>query len=68
MPSLTKYITQTTMKSKPANASICIKCRKCEPLCPQKIIIGDELSNVAKSLEGFYYKPLRFVIKKFMKL
>lgn len=63
-----KYIMQTSLKTQAHNASLCIQCGKCETHCPQKIEIRKELSNVTKSLEGFYYKPARFFIKKFMKL
>ncbi|NTV90445.1 MAG: 4Fe-4S binding protein, partial [Clostridiales bacterium] len=67
-PAFTKYLTQTSMKSQPHNASLCTKCGKCESHCPQKIEIRNELEKVSKSLEGLMYKPSRFFIKKFMKL
>ena len=63
-----KYIMQTSMKTQAHNASLCSKCGKCEKHCPQKIAIRDELDKVTKTMEGFYYKPVRFFIKKFMKL
>ena len=63
-----KYIMQTSLKSQPHNASLCVKCGKCEKHCPQKIKISEELTHVTKKLEGFYYKPLRLIIKKFMRL
>jgi uncharacterized protein len=59
---------QTSLKSKAHNASQCSKCGKCEAHCPQKIAIRDELAKVSKTMEGFYYKPARFLIKRFMKL
>ena len=61
------YLMQTTMKATPTNASKCMKCGKCEKHCPQNISIIKELGNVQKSLEGFYYKPLCAVIKKFVR-
>ena len=62
------YLMQTSFKKESHNASRCTKCGKCEPLCPQGIKIIDELSNVSKKLEGFTYKPITYVAKKFMKL
>jgi predicted aldo/keto reductase-like oxidoreductase len=66
--SISKYIMQTSLKTQPHNASLCTKCGKCETHCPQKIAIRNELGNVTKAMEGFYYKPVRFFVKKFMKL
>jgi len=68
MSAFGKYIMQTSIISKPHNASLCTKCGLCEKHCPQNIAIRDELSNVSKAMEKFYYKPLKFLIKKFMKL
>lgn len=68
MSAFGKYVMQTSLRRKATNASLCTKCGKCEPHCPQKIAIRDELSKVSKSMEGFYYKPMRFLIKRFMKL
>lgn len=63
-----KYIMQTSLKTQAHNASLCSKCGKCEIHCPQKIAIRDELTKVSKTMEGLYYKPVRFFIKRFMKL
>lgn len=68
IPAITKYVMQTSLKSKASNASLCIQCGKCETHCPQSIPIRLELAKVSKAMEGFYYKPARFVIKKFMRL
>jgi predicted aldo/keto reductase-like oxidoreductase len=62
------YITHTSLKAKTHNASLCSKCGKCETHCPQKIKIRDELSKVSKTMEGFFYKPARFILKRFMKI
>ena len=63
-----KYIMQTSLKTKAHNASLCSKCGKCEIHCPQKIAIRDELAKVSKTMERFYFKPARVLIKRFMKL
>lgn len=63
-----KYIMQTSLKSEASNASLCTQCGACEVHCPQKIAIREELRNVTNKMEGIYYKPVRFLIKKFMKL
>lgn len=62
-----KYIMQTSLKTHASNASLCSKCGLCEKHCPQKIAIRDELANVSRSMEGLLYKPVRYIIKRFMK-
>lgn len=68
MGAFSKYLMQTSLKSEPHNASLCVKCGKCEKHCPQEIKIIEELENVTKKLEGIYYKPIRAIAKRFMKL
>ena len=63
----TTYMMQTSLKTKPTMASACTGCGKCEKHCPQDIKIREELANVKKNLEGFYYKPIKAVAKRFMK-
>jgi len=65
---LATYIMHVSMKKKPQIASLCNQCGKCEGRCPQKIEIRKELKNTAKVLEGFYFKPVVFMLKKFMRL
>jgi len=65
---LTKYILQTSLKTKPQIASLCNKCGQCEKRCPQKIKIFTELQNTVKTFEKFYFKPILFLAKRFMKL
>ncbi|OPZ94382.1 MAG: putative oxidoreductase [Firmicutes bacterium ADurb.Bin419] len=62
------YIVQTSLKAKPHNASLCSKCGKCEAHCPQKIKIRDELTKVSKSMEGVFYRPVRAIAKRFMRI
>ena len=68
MSALQKYTTQTAFKAKPQIASQCNKCGKCEKDCPQSIKIGDELENAAKELEKFWFKPMMWVARRFMRL
>jgi len=65
---ITTYMMQTSLKRENHNASRCVSCGKCEENCPQKIEIREELTKVSKRLEGFYYRPISFLAKKFMRL
>jgi len=49
------------------NASMCAACGKCEKHCPQGIRIQQELKAVQRAMEGGLYKPLRFLVRKFMR-
>lgn len=57
-----------SMSQRPANASQCIECGKCVPLCPQQIDIPYQLKTVAKEMEGPLYKPLAKVARKFLRI
>jgi len=65
---LKKYIMLTSLKTQKMNASLCTKCKKCENHCPQKIMISEEMTKVANTLEGIYFKPLISLIRWFMRL
>ncbi|WP_312694202.1 4Fe-4S dicluster domain-containing protein [Caproiciproducens sp.] len=54
--------------AKPAVASQCRQCGKCESHCPQKIAIRKELKTVSREMEGVLYKPFVAVVRKFMKV
>ena len=56
------------MSKKPAYASMCIQCGKCESHCPQDIAIREELKMVAKEMEGVFFKPVVSIIRKFMRI
>ena len=62
------YLTYTSMSADTKTASRCIKCNACEVHCPQGIRIGDQLDMVSRAFEGPIYKPVRYLIKKFMQL
>jgi predicted aldo/keto reductase-like oxidoreductase len=58
---------QTSMKKEAGGASRCVGCGKCEARCPQHIEIRRQLKLVSKSLEPFYYRPARALIRKVMR-
>lgn len=43
---------------KPSYASLCKNCGKCEKSCPQHLQIRNNLKDVSKEMESFYFKPL----------
>ncbi len=50
------------------NASQCTRCGKCEQHCPQSIAIRNHLETTKKALEGFPYRPMRFVMRKMFRM
>ncbi|MDR3645308.1 MAG: aldo/keto reductase [Clostridia bacterium] len=56
------------MSSRPANASQCRECGKCESHCPQKIAIRQELKTVSHEMEGIFYRPIVAIARKIMKI
>ena len=53
---------------KPAYASRCTSCGKCESHCPQQIPIRGELKKVSTEMEGGIVKPIIWAVRRFMKL
>jgi len=56
------------LSAKPAYASKCIGCGKCESHCPQNIAIRQQLKLVSKEIEGLLFKPVVWIARKFMRL
>ncbi|MDF2567751.1 MAG: putative oxidoreductase of aldo/keto reductase family [Oscillospiraceae bacterium] len=64
-----KYMqTLGALSVKPANASRCVGCGKCESHCPQNIEIRRQLKTVSKEMEGIIYRPLVGIARKFLKI
>ncbi|NLT47614.1 MAG: aldo/keto reductase [Clostridiales bacterium] len=57
-----------SLSARPANASQCKECGKCEPHCPQEIAIPKQLKIVAKELEGPLYKPIAAIARKVLRI
>ena len=55
------------MRTLGANAGKCSGCRACEPKCPQEIGIAAEMGRVRRKMEGLFYRPVSYIIKKFLK-
>ena len=60
--------TMGVMSAKPANASQCTQCGRCESHCPQKIAIRDQLKTVRHEMEGLFYKPLVGIARKILRV
>lgn len=56
------------LSSKPAYASQCISCGKCESHCPQNIPIREQLNTISKEMEGTLAKYVIWLVRKFMKV
>lgn len=53
---------------KPAFASLCVQCEQCLEKCPQHLPIPDLLQEVQADMEGFFTKPLIWIMKRVMKV
>ena len=51
----------------PGLASQCVNCGACLPKCPQKLDIPGLLQETAATMEGFYTKPLTWLIRQFFR-
>jgi hypothetical protein len=64
---LREYFMNTTLKAEKSNASLCVKCGKCEKVCPQHMPIRENLQLVKKRFETPVYKVAGFISKGMFK-
>jgi predicted aldo/keto reductase-like oxidoreductase len=67
MRAWTQYLMYTQLSAAPAHASRCVQCGACEAHCPQGIAIRANLGGVKRAYEGLLFKPVTFLMKKFMR-
>jgi predicted aldo/keto reductase-like oxidoreductase len=62
---MTQYMTSTNVlhSSGGLKSSNCVKCGLCEKKCPQNIKISDELANVKRRLEPFWFSALLGIVR-----
>jgi predicted aldo/keto reductase-like oxidoreductase len=64
---LKQFATSTGITSETGSSpGLCIKCGKCEPLCPQKIPIMKDLVIVRKKLEPWFIKLIGVCARAFL--
>ena len=61
-----EYVQTVGFRKKPAFASQCVKCGKCEKHCPQHLPIRRALEKADRDLLPLYYRPVLAVMRKFM--
>jgi len=62
-----QFATSTGLiQAKSASPRLCIKCGKCEKLCPQNVPIMKEIDTVKKRMEPFYIRFIGFCARAFL--
>lgn len=62
--SIKEYLMTTTLRSRKSYASLCVRCGKCEKLCPQSIPIRDRLQETAEHMEGAVFHGAEFFSRR----
>ena len=62
------YKTLGALTTRPATASACVLCGKCEMHCPQNIPIREKLKQVDREMGGIYMKPVLKIVRKFLRI
>ena len=60
-----EYLRATAMRREPTSASLCIRCGRCERLCPQSIPIRQMLTEASGELEPVSYRLIRWAVHTF---
>ena len=63
-----EYMQTVGMRKKTAFPSQCVRCGRCEKLCPQKLPIMDELKNADRALRPPVYRLAGAVVRKWLYL
>ncbi|GHU60922.1 aldo/keto reductase [Clostridia bacterium] len=68
MSGIQQYVTSTgiTDPKKNHGGRACVKCGKCEKLCPQHIAIMDSLEAVTKRMEPFWFNTAFKIVRRFL--
>jgi len=62
-----QFATSTGMSQvKSGSPGLCVKCGKCEPLCPQNISIVKELAVVCRKMEPWFIKVFGYCARAFL--
>jgi predicted aldo/keto reductase-like oxidoreductase len=62
------YKSLGALSARPATASACVECGKCEIHCPQNIPIRLKLKLVEREMGGFYMKPVLGIARKLLRI